>query len=131
HIFEDRSRWLEDYEILSQLDVKFEDLSQLKIIDDLHSFAIEKNLYVINLNNINYLLHLVGTTAGEVYLNPETSNYTMVLSANSDVMKSYVAENISTYITNVFFELQENTEESEDAILGLLNNQSLKESDRK
>jgi hypothetical protein len=61
----------------------------------------------------------------------EAKNYTAIISSAAKSPIKYINDNIQAYISNVFLQIPNNTKESAESILFLLNNDGIKIEDRK
>jgi hypothetical protein len=124
-IFASDFRSSDNYDFLKKLHVRFDDLSSLKANDALINFSYDESLYTINSQNVNYILARFAETQSAVILKPEKANYTSIMAAGSKTLKNYVEQNLQDYIQKVALALPDNSEESEEAILALLNHESI------
>ena len=115
--------------MLKELNIKFLNLSQPEEGNKVFDFIYENNLYKINFD----MVKLFAVTKGRIEnVNLfETENYTTIISSGTKPLIKYVNDNIQTYVSNVFFQVSNNTKESEESILSLLNNDGIKIEDRK
>tara|TARA_R110002072_G_scaffold136124_2_gene278249 strand:- start:235811 stop:239416 length:3606 start_codon:yes stop_codon:yes gene_type:complete len=112
-----------DLQVLLNLNTKFTNLSSLEDLDKYLDFACDNNMYMINKDNILFLMkRYAGDEDVDRYL---YSNYSILSAPGCEKIKEYVDGNISEYIEKVFSTLSENTKENGDAIKSLLNNPSL------
>jgi len=115
----------DSYDFLIKLHVRFDDLTSLEANDALIKFSYEECIYTINHQNINYILERFADTRSAVTLKPEKANYTSILAAGSKTLKDYVERNLPDYIEKVVLALPDNSEESEEAILAIINHESI------
>lgn len=115
----------DNYDFLIKLHVRFEDLPSLEANDALIKFSYEKCLYAINFQNVNFILARFADTQSAATLKPEQANYTSILAAGSKTLKDYVEQNFPDYIEKVVIALPDNSGESEEAILALINHESI------
>jgi len=115
----------DSYEVLKQLDIRFERLETLEENRALIEYAHLEHLYVINPENVLYILRAFSDEQDGDLSYREKENYTSILTAGSESLKEYIAQNLQQYIENVFLILPKNNDESEDAIKNLINNERL------
>lgn len=121
----------DDYNVLKSLSVRFHDVELLEKNDALIEFIHVNCLYSINTKNVNYMLQTFTVPHGANNIKPETANYTSILASGSEVLKEYVEENLPEYIEKVLLRLPNNTEESEVAIMSLMNNEVIQDNLKK
>ncbi|MFY0715224.1 hypothetical protein J1D01_16295 [Seonamhaeicola sp. NFXS20] len=119
--FEDREK---TKKAISELDLEFEKLEVPKVEHkDMFTFLLENEFYKLNLNNIKLILK-----KNNKYLKDaevlEKNFTTIINSKNTDLIKK-VNNNIEEYVNDVFLNLESNHEESEEALILLLNNKDL------
>lgn len=115
--------------ILKELNVKFTNLSQPEVGNKVFDFIYESNLYKINFDMIKLFVSSKGTVENTETL--ETKNYTTIISSTAKHLIKYINDNIQTYISNVFLQIPNNTKESTESVLSLLNNDLIKIEDRR
>ncbi|WP_209349356.1 hypothetical protein [Pontixanthobacter sp. CEM42] len=120
-----------ELDLLNELDVKFPDLSLLAPIDGLQKFAEKHDLYRLNPTNVVQLLNQEKRDDGSPEDTALYANYSCILAATSSPVRTYVGKNISAYVSDVFLELTENTQENEEAILSLLENSEIDVAEKK
>lgn len=103
--------------IISQLD------SPNQQSNDTFSFIVEHKLYLITPSNLLIILKWYNQNAPENDF--YTSNYTFLKNTMPKYVLEHIEENISSYVKNVLLNLTENRNESEESILGFLNNENL------
>lgn len=121
----------DDYNVLKRLDVRFHGLLSLEKNNAVLEFAHTECLYAISSDNVNYVLQKFADPQRIDIINPDKANYTSILAAGSEHLKKYVEENLSDYFEKVFLTLPDNSEESEAAIMALLNHEMLDDGQRK
>ncbi|RYF26792.1 MAG: hypothetical protein EOO42_00625 [Flavobacteriales bacterium] len=111
-------------QILEQLGVKFTGLST---IEDNHLFNLvhQQNLYEINRHMMDLLIRFSAEKRIKPLTGFETGQYTFLRQFEDEKILSYVQKNISEYLSNVLLKLDGNTEESENSILAILNNEDV------
>lgn len=115
----------DNYDVLKSLGVKFIDLPALENNSDLLVYCYENGLYSICINNILLLLNHFVDRLKYPALDIKKANYSSIISSQENFLKQYIQQNIETYITDVFLQLEENREETEEAIIDLLKSSSL------
>lgn len=110
------------HEVLLDFDIKFKNLKTSSNSKELLKFIYENNLYQINKEMISFILANFGTDSIYEF---ENSNYTLILHSSCDNLNGYISQNIESYISQVFLRLENNTEEKENTIIDLLNNENL------
>jgi len=113
------------YEVLIDLYVKFVDIPALEDNSDLLVYCYENDLYSISKNNILFLLELFVDRLKYPALDIKKANYSSIIGSHEEFFKKYVQENIESYITDVFLQLDDNSKETENAIIDLLTNSLL------
>lgn len=109
-------------EVLLDFDIKFKNLKTSSNSKELLKFIYENNLYQINKEMISFILANFGKDSIYEF---ENSNYTLILNSGCVNLNKYISHNIETYISQVFLSLENNTEEKENTIIDLLNNDNL------
>jgi hypothetical protein len=94
----------------------------------LNEQLIARNLYDITPENIQFVLQFDGEQVDILKL--KSANYTTILASKNDNLKKYIEDHFQEYLQNVFFSIPENTDESEDAILKIIQKDSLTEEDK-
>lgn len=113
----------DNYDFLKKLNVRFDDLVLLEANKGLVSLAYDERLFAINSDNVNFILKRFRGEQSDDRLKPEKANYTSILDSGDKNLKDYVEQNLSDYIKNVFLPLPDNSDESGDAILTLINHE--------
>jgi hypothetical protein len=106
---------------LTDLNIKFKELEECAGDKKLFSYIFENSLYEITSENICLLLKKLSIKQDEI----EKSNLTVIYNTNFKNFIDYIEENIEVYIKKVFLALPDNTEESTETIIKLLNNSSV------
>jgi hypothetical protein len=110
--------------ILDHLNVKFDRLITTEETDELFTYIYENSYYQIN----SGMIHLIITIKGNKKITDdelETANYSAVINSGCDDLIRYIEDNIDTYISNVFLELDYNTHDPEDILIQFLNNDAI------
>ena len=121
-IFNSEINFNGDYSILKQLKIKFQNLNSLKENILLLEYIHNENLYQINSNNLRVVLG-VFCHAKEVDIS--TANLSTVLELGTESLKSYVKQNLQTYIDTVFLLEPDNTLEKQKTINFLVDNETI------
>ena len=110
--------------ILKELNIKFSNLEQPINGCRIFDFIYQNDLYRIN----NYMIRLILTEKGNIdnQSSLESANYTAIISSECGALLKYINNNIQDYISNVFLQLPNNTNESKDTIILMLNNEDIK-----
>lgn len=93
----------------------------------LNELLITRNLYDITPENIQFVLQfneLINV------LQIKSANYTTILASDNESLKKYIEEHFQEYLHNVFFAIPENTAESEDVVLKIIQKDSLTQEDK-
>lgn len=114
--------------MLKELSIKFINLIKPESGNKVFDFIYENNLYKINYDMIRLFAITKGRIENENFL--ETENYSTIISSGTKSLIKYINDNIQTYISNVFLQIQDNTKEPEEYILSLLNNDGIKIEDK-
>lgn len=109
------------YYKLTDLNIKFKELEECAGDGKLFSHIFDHSLYEITSENICLLLKKLSIKQDEI----EKSNLTVIYNTNLENFIDYIEENIEVYINKVFLALPDNTEESTETIIKLLNNSSV------
>jgi len=107
--------------IVKSLDLKFEEIEE-NSPEKLIEFVYLDNHYEINPNMLKVILN-----HKEKFdqIDFEQQNYTVITNSGLDTLIKYVKDNINKYLESVYFELENNTDDTLDSILELLNNESI------
>lgn len=107
--------------LITSLKIKFARLEVPSEPSPLLQTIYETNSYVINPQMIELMIEQFNTN--EIDL--KVSNYTTIQKSSCSKLIKYINENINEYIKNVLLTIEENTQESEETIIELLNNTSI------
>ncbi|GAB6013435.1 YobI family P-loop NTPase [Viscerimonas tarda] len=105
--------------VIKALNIKFENLEQSESENKLLDFIYENDYYAINKDMI--ALFIKAKSAPNTVHKLNTANYTTIKNSECQPLIDYIDNNIEEYISNVFLTIPENTQESEEAIVKLLN----------
>ncbi|ALM08821.1 hypothetical protein SB49_14215 [Sediminicola sp. YIK13] len=107
--------------IIESFKIKFDNISELNYNNEfLYDYVLTNDSYEIKYTN----LLAITTDEGKSEEDFRSSNYTTLRHLENKLPLAYIEKNIETYVTNVFLTL-ENTKETEDALISLLNNSDL------
>ena len=107
--------------IIKSLEIKFDDISELNYNNEfLYEHVLSNDNYEINTSN----LLAIATDESIKEEDFMSANYTTLRNLENESTLAYVENKIETYITDVFLTM-ENTEETEDSLILLLNNSDL------
>lgn len=105
-------------EVLKSINVKFENLEISGTKNQLLDFIYENDLYKINKEMITLFIGENSSSENKDKLN--IANYTTIKTSGCIQLINYVDSNLNEYISNVYLSIPENTQESEEFIIGLL-----------
>lgn len=105
-------------ELLKNLNVKFENLEIPEMTNQLLDFIYENNLYKINKEMIALFIGMKSSSENKGNLN--NANYTTIKTSGCTQLINYTEANLNEYISNVCLSIPENTDESEELVVGLL-----------
>lgn len=123
-VFAENISFVNGYQALKLMSVKMESLQDLGELDELAVYVCQNSLYLINANNIEFaLLKLCGDVreSGGASINHRIANYTAISQAANQAINDYIWENINSYLEDVALIMESNAEESEDAIVKIVN----------
>ncbi len=124
-LFTDKERLDKVTSIIDKLNIYFEELELPNgENNELFKYIYDNDHYSINIHNITLLLNKLceGQSEGIACW-----NYTTILNSDCEPLKRYIQEFLLDYIEKVFLKLPYNTNESEDTLLRLLNNDNLED----
>jgi hypothetical protein len=114
-------------EILKIFDIKFIDLDVTKTSKELFDYIYQYNHYQINEKMIKIMIQAKGSFDQVDF---DTRNYYAIQNSNCMELTSYINNNILEYIGNIYLKLNANTQEKEDYLIILLNNERLAEKEK-
>lgn len=123
-VFAENVRFENGYQALKLMSVKLENLQELDKLDELVAYVCQNSLYLLSVDNIEIALSRCSSGAGvstETLIDHRTANYTAVSLATNQAIEQYVWENIDSYLENVALVMENNLEESREAILRIVN----------
>lgn len=92
--------------------------------DKLFKYIYEKNHYELNPEMIALMVDKFNKNEIDINL-LETENYTTILNTDLKNLKTYILDDLDTYIENIFLKLEHNIHESEQTIINLLKNENI------
>lgn len=107
--------------IITELNLKLVTIENPSVNEELFEIIYNNDSYVINHKNITSILKYYDNDISQI----ETANYTTIQNSDCKELKSYIAEKIDFYITEVILKLPENKLESEANYINLLNNENI------
>ncbi|WP_276090446.1 P-loop NTPase fold protein [Pedobacter sp. JY14-1] len=110
--------------ILEQLQIKLKNLIYDKDKENLFSYIIDYNHYLISAANIRTVLPYEDPEADLSKL--DAANYTTIRKSASEKLESYILSDIEEYLERVFFN-DTNNQEAEEYLLELLNNEDIED----
>lgn len=135
HIFKENDSSISEYEdfffitkdkerleqIISILKIKFKKINKDTAKEEL-DFMFTNCFYELNPTIVEFLISGNMTLKDSYY----TSNYKFIMSCEIVSLKKYVNDSINEYITNLYLNIENNTNEELDSYILLLNNASMK-----
>ena len=116
--------------LIEELNVKFTSLDTINGYEIL-DFSFKKSHYALTPYMINKMIFNKCAPQSEVEEHLKTAHLTTIKSdkliKDKEVLIDYIYSNINEYIKNVFLKIDTNTEESEETIKELLNNEDLEQ----
>lgn len=111
-------------DVILKLGVKFVNITNSGINAELFNFVYKNDLYQINEGVIEFIIRNINP---EVLKNDSIvkSNYTTILESNCPELISYIDANLNDYVGNVLLAITKNTDENEDVVIKLLNNDDI------
>lgn len=109
--------------IIKKLNVVFVKMDKVNKINKILDYINENNLYEINLDMIALILQHYSEK--DIFEKIYRSNYTTIKESRNECLISYIDKNINEYLVRVFFRLLKNTNEKEEYIIELLNNEEV------
>ncbi|MEX6585216.1 YobI family P-loop NTPase [Paraclostridium bifermentans] len=111
-------------QLLKELQVKFNYIDIELVDKEMIDYIYNENLYYINQRMIKLLIEFY---TQNIDLNKlETCNYTTIKESQCENLIKYIKENINLYIEEVFLNIENNLNESEESVIELLSDESLK-----
>lgn len=113
--------------IIQQLSIKFTNLDKDKSQEDLLEFIYLNSSYKINPQMLKMILSHNQQFSDNTFA---TKNYRTITNSNCTPLINYINENINEYLTDVYFQINENKYEYEVELIQLLNNESIFEENK-
>ncbi|MEN4053903.1 hypothetical protein [Sulfurimonas sp. NWX79] len=114
--------------LITNLDVKFYKLSNPISNRSLFEYIYENNNYVLNKLMIEQFIYVKYATKTDIERELYSKHLTTIKQLDSyKKLISNIENNINYYIKNIFLQIDTNTQESQDVIVWLLNNDELEE----
>lgn len=105
-------------EVINELNIKFNYIDGVQVRKELFKFIIEEKYYEINTVNIECILTIIhNKNINDI----RQKNFTTIRDSEDISLNEYIDENILKYISKVFLNIEENTEEDINRIIELLN----------
>lgn len=107
--------------VIESLNVKFKNVDQLSP-KELIDFIYEKNFYDLNIAMLSFMLKHKG------YFNQndfDTKNFYCIKNSNQEKLIDYVHSYINDYVSNIYLDLKSNTEDPNEILEDLYNNEDL------
>lgn len=101
--------------------VEFEHLSYNEKYKTLFEYIYDNNIYAINEKMIELFISNFNQNKTDIN-NLKTSNYTTIKNSGKPKLIKYIDNNLDIYLEEVFLKLENNTNESEESIVSILNN---------
>lgn len=115
-------------EVIKELNPKFKLIEKPEQTLDLFNFIYEGDFYEINFQMIQLILELMSKSND---INQNEANYTAILNSDCNFLINYIDKNIEKYILDVFIKLENNTKETEEAVIALINHEKITIENRK
>jgi hypothetical protein len=113
--------WKKIADVISNLNIKFEDLHVAESAMPLFDFVYQHNHYRINERMVELILEMKGPGNFIDLSELSRCNYTTIQKSGCSHLINYIDENIVTYINELYLKLTDNTYESEESLIALLN----------
>jgi len=108
--------------LLSKLNIQYKKIENPEDNPMLFDYIYHNNCYELNQIMIETILKIKDA---ESIMRVNEAHLTTVYQSNGEKLKEYIDKNINEYIENVFLKIETNTQESEETILKLLNNENI------
>lgn len=131
-IFSENLVFEKGFEVLALLRVKVEQLSDISSLTELFEYIHQNDLYRLSVGNVRFLLAHAFVPSAEytesnTIFDPEKSNYTAIRTFGSAYLKAYIDRDINAYLRDVACAIEDNVQESPQAILDLVNHPGVDE----
>ena len=104
--------------------IKFENLEYNEKHKNLFEFIYDKNKYAINEKMIELFIKNFNQNKTNIE-NLKTANYTTIKNSGKPKLIKYIDDNLEEYLENVFLKLEDNSNESQESICLILNNEEI------
>lgn len=111
--------------VIEKLGIIFKTIEDRAVNPELFDFIYENNHYKINEYMIALIVKEKGKEIGNLSELLRYQIFTVIRTTNCQRLIAYISKNIVDYVENVLLELKDNTEESEESIIDLLNDPAL------
>ncbi|MCB4747894.1 MAG: hypothetical protein LGB54_04775 [Sulfurovum sp.] len=112
-------------ELIDQLNVSFMDIKNPSDNLLLFNYIYKHGHYVFSPKMIEIIMQEKGNVESSEINDLKYKNLTIIRESKAENLIQNIDENIKNYLENVFFELDENNQESEDTLIYLLNHKGL------
>ncbi|MEQ7801805.1 hypothetical protein ABDJ41_18565 [Pedobacter sp. ASV1-7] len=109
-------------ELIKTLNIKFADLNFEAAPDELAKFVYQGHYYILSTEMIENVIKANGTFQEDDF---KTRNFYAINESGCQHLIDYVEDEIEAYVSDVYLEIETNTDEDETYLLSLLNNDSL------
>ncbi|MFL8992217.1 hypothetical protein Q8X48_28885 [Pseudomonas sp. QLc11A] len=123
-VFAENVSFANGYQALKFMSVKLENLQEIGELDELAAYACQNSLYLLSENNIEFALSNLSHNTNltdSTSIDHRLSNYTAISLATDQTVNNYVWKNINSYLEDVALIMENNLEESKEAILKVVN----------
>lgn len=110
------------YKVVEELDLKFKMLDVEFTGSEEIEFLEQGNYYALNPEMIRLIIKTIGYYDEDIF---DRQNYLALQESECDNLQEYINSMINNYITQVYFKLPENTEETEECLQELINHSDL------
>ncbi len=108
-------------DVITKLELKFNVLEDPKIKEyNAFEFVKSNHHYLLNKRNIDFVTKKENNKIAQEKL--DTQNYTTIIQSKNKSLLEYIDENISKYVDDVLLSLPDNTNESKETLISLINN---------
>lgn len=104
--------------------IRFENLLFFEEHKDLYEYIYNNSLYAINEEMIEFFIANFNVNSIDL-VKLQTENYTAIKSSGRSLLIKYVDENLDLYLENVFLKLENNSNESQERLCEILNNEAI------
>ena len=113
-------------DLILELNIYFGYLEVNEKYKELFEFIYKNNHYIITFDFIEKILSYFNENDINLEL-LKSENYTTIKKSSCKSLKEHIDININDYIQNVFLKYENNTNESEDTLIELINNENIKD----